>query len=628
VTIELDGVTQKEVHHSFDHLSLKQWLSESDDWGYNRAGRFSINCQEGSEKIHTWALAEVEANRAHTSPYLVRHLASHLRDNERAEVIGMQLLQFPWLQARLRLAGLNTLLEDFNFCTHQPHNLHSDLAILERALRQATQVFNYCNGWTGGWRSASQWVARHLEGWNQEEQMASQLLARLTEVEGLKSLRLHIAEWLVHNGGAAPRKASLARDDPLRILAIGSCVQAVVVLPDNRLAIGCSDDINIRIWNPDSGECVSVLKGHEQGVFCLVSLGERQLASGSLDHSIRIWDLVSGTCSAILQGHGDGVCSLASLGDGRLASGSIDHTIRIWDLARGECNAIVEGHGGDGVFALAFLGDGALASTSDIGPICLWDPDNGISSAIFEDDGCGKYCLVELSDGRIASGAQDGNIRLWDPAKLVCSGILEGHRSWVWALAMLGDGRIASGSFDNTIRIWDPASGTCSAVFQGHQDWVMALAVLGDGRIASGSKDGTIRLWDPASFSCSAVYRVFRGSRVTALAVLADGRFASGAMDGSICIWDPVSGSCRPIFRGHQGGVRALKLLSDGRIVSGSDDKTIRMWDPRHPDGAPRVLFVADAAITALAWVPTHQLLVAGDASGRLHWLEMGPLKR
>jgi hypothetical protein len=52
------------------------------------------------------------------------------------------------------------------------------------------------------------------------------------------------------------------------------------------------------------------------------------------------------------------------------------------------------------------------------------------------------------------------------------------------------------------------------------------------------------------------------------------------------------------------------------------------MWDPRHPDGAPRVLFVADAAITALAWVPTHQLLVAGDASGRLHWLEMGPLKR
>jgi len=57
-------------------------------------------------------------------------------------------------------------------------------------------------------------------------------------------------------------------------------------------------------------------------------------------------------------------------------------------------------------------------------------------------------------------------------------------------------------------------------------------------------------------------------------------------------------------------------------------DKTIRLWDPRRPDGAPRVLFVADAAITVLAWVPAHQLLVAGDASGRLHWLAMGPLRR
>jgi hypothetical protein len=40
------------------------------------------------------------------------------------------------------------------------------------------------------------------------------------------------------------------------------------------------------------------------------------------------------------------------------------------------------------------------------------------------------------------------------------------------------------------------------------------------------------------------------------------------------------------------------------------------------------VLFVADAAITSLGWIPTYQLLVAGDASGRLHWLEMGSQQR
>ncbi len=98
--------------------------------------------------------------------------------------------------------------------------------------------------------------------------------------------------------------------------------------------------------------------------------------------------------------------------------------------------------------------------------------------------------------------------------------------------------------------------------------------------------------------------------------------------DKTIRLWDPASGSCSAVFQGHQDWVWALVVLGDGLLASGSGDATIRLWDPRRPDGAPRVLFVADAAITALACVPAHQLLVAGDASGRLHWLEMGPLKR
>jgi WD40 repeat protein len=153
------------------------------------------------------------------------------------------------------------------------------------------------------------------------------------------------------------------------------------------------------------------------------------------------------------------------------------------------------------------------------------------------------------------------------------------------ALAVLGDGRLASGSFDHTIRLWDPVSGACAAVFEGHQSWTKALAVLGDGRLASGSFDNTIRLWDPAS------------------------------------------GACERVFKGHQGPVWALAVLGDGRLASGSRDNTIRLWDPNQPDGAPKVLFVADAAITALVAHPTRPLLIAGDASGRLHWLQLPPAR-
>jgi WD40 repeat protein len=105
--------------------------------------------------------------------------------------------------------------------------------------------------------------------------------------------------------------------------------------------------------------------------------------------------------------------------------------------------------------------------------------------------------------------------------------------------------------------------------------------------------------------------------------VLGDGRLASGSDDTTIRLWDPASGACEWVFQGHQSWVRALAVLGDGRLASGSGDNNIRLWDPNQPDGAPRVLFVADAAITALVAHPTRPLLIAGDASGRLHWLQL-----
>jgi hypothetical protein len=55
----------------------------------------------------------VAANRAHTSPYLVRHLASHLRNDERRQVIAKQLRQIPWLLARVDQEGAKSLMEDY-----------------------------------------------------------------------------------------------------------------------------------------------------------------------------------------------------------------------------------------------------------------------------------------------------------------------------------------------------------------------------------------------------------------------------------------------------------------------------------------------------------------------------------
>lgn len=78
---------------------------------------------------------------------------------------------------------------------------------------------------------------------------------------------------------------------------------------------------------------------------------------------------------------------------------------------------------------------------------------------------------------------------------------------------------------------------------------------------------------------------------------------------------------------GDGSTVTALTMLPDGRLASGADDRTIKLWDPAsgEPESS-QPQFVADAAISALAFLPAPPTLVAGDASGRLHWLGLpGP---
>jgi WD40 repeat protein len=73
------------------------------------------------------------------------------------------------------------------------------------------------------------------------------------------------------------------------------------------------------------------------------------------------------------------------------------------------------------------------------------------------------------------------------------------------------------------------------------------------------------------------------------------------------------------------GAATRQAALPDGRLASGSIDATIKLWDPASGEaGSSQLLFVADAAITSLAFLPDASILVAGDASGRLHWLQLG----
>jgi WD40 repeat protein len=112
---------------------------------------------------------------------------------------------------------------------------------------------------------------------------------------------------------------------------------------------------------------------------------------------------------------------------------------------------------------------------------------------------------------------------------------------------------------------------------------------------------------------------------VHAVAVTRDGRHAvSGSMDKTLRVWDLATGETKTTLQGHTGWVNAVAVTPDDRhVVSGSSDKTLRVWDLK--DGKEILTFTLDldAAVTAYIVAQDNRTIVAGDQSGRLHFLRI-----
>ena len=197
-----------------------------------------------------------------------------------------------------------------------------------------------------------------------------------------------------------------------------SSVWALAVLPDGRLAAGCSDG-KVRVVDVDAGAVVATLTGHTGGLKALAVLPGGRLASGSRDTNVRVWDVAALACEAMLTGHTDTVWSLAVLSDGRLATGSWDSTVRLWDVGARACVGVLTGLTGS-VRALAALPDGRLVTGSEDHTIRLWDTRPAAAAGASRAVGTvpveivsvlgrsNVMSLLLLPDGRLACGGGDG----------------------------------------------------------------------------------------------------------------------------------------------------------------------------------------------------------------------------
>jgi len=231
-----------------------------------------------------------------------------------------------------------------------------------------------------------------------------------------------------------------------------------------------SMDHTLRIWNWRTGECISTLEGHTEGVICL-NFDSTLIASGSVDTTVKVWNFRTRECFT-LRGHRDWVNAVLLWDSGSatsplpdvssphvspgkmLFSASDDCTIRLWDLTLRTCVRQFTGHRGQ-VQSLTLL---ALCNSAGDDPKDRYEESTRLAVT-------GATTTAEENSSRelkqpqqlLVSGGLDNTVKLWDidTGKVVRT--LFGHLEGVWGVAC-DQMRLVSGSHDRTIKVRQSSS--------------------------------------------------------------------------------------------------------------------------------------------------------------------------
>jgi WD40 repeat protein len=398
----------------------------------------------------------------------------------------------------------------------------------------------------------------------------------------------------------SPRLLSGADDGSLRIWNLdgsgvrtlcesGPAIQGISVTADGKRAISLNSEDKLQLWDLEAVRAAHAFEIPAGNVNTVAISPEGVWAiTGSHDETLRVWDLESelvlwpkGSGPAV-HGHRAWVNAVAISADGLHAvSGAYDGTLKIWDAANGVGVHNITTQGG-AVRAVAIAG-GILISGSEQGPsLSIRAPATGDLLRISPDTAPVNSVATDGSGQRGVSGSPDGVLRIWDLSSCMPSHTIRAHSGSILAVSMNDAGTLAlSASSDATVKCWDVQTGRELHTLRGHTDFVRCVSV---------SRDGT--------------------------------RAISGASHGSLKVWDLSSGSELFDLKADTGTVNSVAMTSGRhRALSGSGDHTVRLWDL--DSARPIATFTADDVVTNCAISGDCRTIVAGDASGAVHFLRI-----
>ena len=438
-----------------------------------------------------------------------------------------------------------------------------------------------------------------------------------------------------------------------------SSVMAVALTRDNIYVVSGSSYNTIKVWELATGKEIITLAGHSSSVIAVAISGDSQyVVSGSSDKIIKVWELTTGKEICSLIGHISSVSTIALSEDNKhIVSSSDDNTIKVWSLETGKEIRSLIGHS-DSVNILALSWDNNyVVSASWDNTIKVWDLATGKEIQTFFGHKNWISTVAISGDNKyVVSGSWDNTIKVWDLATGKEIRTLFSHTKWVNTLAISWDNNyIVSGSLDKTIKVWELTTEKKIHTISGHSVSVNNIALSNKNNyVVSRSRDSKIKMWNlatgeeitnnPSSMKSLNRYVVsihlsdkikvrdlVTGKEVTNLshprnwistvAISGDNRYVvSGYRDNTIKVWDLAKRTIIYTLSAHKSSVNTVAISEDNKyVVSGHGDNKIKVWDLA--TGKEIATFTGENSITCCAITPSNDTIVAGDESGKVHFL-------
>lgn len=367
-------------------------------------------------------------------------------------------------------------------------------------------------------------------------------------------------------------------------------VTSVCFSTDNCLVVTCSDDRRARMWSlsPLSSLNEFECTGHPSPIeAAVISRDGETVATASYDGTARLWSAATGACLHTLKGHTAAVLSVLFDEAGRfLLTTSADATARLWSTVTGDCVRVFQT---EWCRVPAISNDGNyIAVSNDARPVQLWSTSTGDLLQELKGHWGDVFSLAFSCDSSLlAVASADSSARIFSTKSGGCVRTLEGHQKSIRSVSFSCHGDIIlTASDDETARVWQVATGECRCVIEGTQcfpsvanfcsDSSHFLTAMKSSQIA----DHIIRISETDSGNPIALLKGHNTAVCVALFSIDASKVVSTSEDGQVRVWSIATAKCLVSFNGDATKVRTISTSADAEkiVVAAENECSIRVW--------------------------------------------------